>query len=119
MTAKLTANLANGSAAISLSLANGEKFQGQLKVFHPSTSNLEPTGAPPVPPQPNLAFAWDSVYGQGFFVAHVLGQQLGQGVLTGSQGSVVQVEVAVAKGVGIDNKGNMYKIVFAAPAEPQ
>jgi len=31
------------------------------------------------PPQPNLAFAWDAVYGQGFFVAKILGKKFGQG----------------------------------------
>jgi len=113
----MTAKLYESPPNITLTLANGELFNGRLKVLYPSSSNLNPAGAPPAPPQPNLAFAWDTVYGQGFFVAHVLGQQLGQAVITGNQGTVVQVEVAIARGVAIDNKGNIYKIVFAV-AQP-
>jgi hypothetical protein len=44
------------------------------------------------PPQPNLAFAWDAVYGQGFFVAKILGKKFGQGVFIGNQGTLLQVE---------------------------
>jgi hypothetical protein len=108
----MTARLSEKPPSISLALANEEQFKGPLKVLYPSSSNLSPAGSPPALPQPNLAFAWDTVYGQGFFVAKVLGQQLGQAVLTGSQGTVVQVEIAVARGVAVDNKGNIYKIVF-------
>jgi len=108
----LTAKLYQSHLRITLTLANGELFNGQLKVLYPSSSNLNPAGAPPSPPQPNLAYAWDTVYGQGYFVAHVLGQQLGQAVITGNQGTVIQVEVAIAHGVAIDNKGNIFKIVF-------
>jgi hypothetical protein len=108
----MTAKLYQSHLRITLTLANGELFNGELKVLYPSSSNLNPTGAPPSPPQPNLAYAWDTVYGQGYFVAHVLGQQLGQAVITGNQGTVIQVEVAIAHGVAIDNKGNIYKIVF-------
>lgn len=108
----MTARLTQSPSAISLVLANGERFSGPIKVVNPASANLNPAGPPLVLPQPNLAFAWGTVYGQGFFVAKVLGQQLGQGVLTGSQGTVVQVEIAVARGVAVDNKGNIYKIVF-------
>jgi hypothetical protein len=108
----MTARLQEKPTKIALTLANGEQFNGPLKVLYPSTADLSPAGAPPALPQPNLAFAWDRVYGRGFFVARVLGQQLGQGVLTGNQGTVVQVEVAVARGVAVDNKGNIYKIVW-------
>jgi hypothetical protein len=108
----MTARLNENPSSVSLTLANGEQFKGPLNVLHPSSSNLNPAGAPPALPQPNLAFAWDTVYGQGFFVAKVLGNQLGQAVLSGNQGTVVQVEIALARGVAIDNKGNVYKIVF-------
>jgi hypothetical protein len=108
----MTAKLYESPSRVTLTLANGELFNSRLQVLYPSSSNLNPTGAPPAPPQPNLAYAWDTVYGQGFFVAHVLGQQLGQAVITGSQGTIVQVEVAVARGVAIDSKGNFYKIVW-------
>lgn len=64
-------------------------------------------------PQPNLAFAWDEVYGQGFFVAHILGKQIGQGIFTGKQGTVLQLESLDGRnGVAVDNKGNIYKVVW-------
>ncbi|MGB6803488.1 MAG: hypothetical protein WBE31_14575, partial [Candidatus Sulfotelmatobacter sp.] len=64
-------------------------------------------------PQPNLAFAWDAVYGEGFFVAHILGNEFGQGVFTGNQGTVLQVETLDGRnGVAVDNKGNTYKMVW-------
>jgi hypothetical protein len=64
-------------------------------------------------PQPNLAFAWDAVYGEGFFVAHILGNKFGQGVFTGNQGTVLQVESLDGRnGVAVDNKGNTYKMVW-------
>jgi hypothetical protein len=64
-------------------------------------------------PLSNLAFAWDAVYGDGFFVAHVLGKKFDQAVFTGTQGTVLQVEsVDGRNGVAIDNKGNTYKLVW-------
>ena len=81
------------------------------------------------PGQFSLASAWDTVYGQGFYTAHVLGTPLfAQTVLTGNQGSVLQVEMyrqehgsdtdpnSVApldiRGVAKDSKGNIYKLAF-------
>ncbi|MGB8845433.1 MAG: hypothetical protein WCC73_07115, partial [Terracidiphilus sp.] len=74
------------------------------------------------PPQPNLAFAWDVVYGQGFFLANILGSKtVGQATLTGSNGTVLQIEFQAEKlgmpventfGVAVDNKGNIYKVVL-------
>jgi hypothetical protein len=52
-------------------------------------------------------------YGEGFFVKHILGNKIGQGVFTGSQGTVLQVEWLNGEtGVAADNKGNMYKMVW-------
>ncbi len=65
------------------------------------------------PPQPDLAFAWDAVYGQEYFTAQVLGRSLLQGVFIGSHGTVLQVESLNGKfGVAADNKGNLYKMVW-------
>jgi hypothetical protein len=69
-------------------------------------------------PQPNLAFAWDAIYGQGFFLAQILGNQIKQVVAKGDQGTVIQVECLPAggpnslNGVAVDSKGNLYKVVF-------
>ena len=95
----------------SWTVANGEVLQGRPKTVKASSVNM-PVGAS-YPPQPNLAFAWDAVYGQGFFVAKILGKKFGQGVFIGNQGTLLQVETLDGRnGVAVDNKGNIYKMVW-------
>jgi hypothetical protein len=61
---------------------------------------------------------WDSVYGAGYFAAHVLGNKLyARSTLTGNMGTVLHVEFSNenntrgnAKGVAEDNKGNVFKV---------
>jgi hypothetical protein len=107
-----------GPAAVFLLLkswtvANGEELQGKPKTVQASSVNPTPATGTISFPQSNLAFAWDAVYGEGFFVAHILGKKFGQGVFTGSQGTVLQVESLDGRnGVAVDNKGNMYKMVW-------
>ena len=74
----------------SWTVANGEVLQGRPKTVKASSVNMPEVGAS-YPPQPNLAFAWDAVYGQGFFVAKILGKKLAQGVFIGNQGTLLQV----------------------------
>jgi len=96
----------------SWTVADGEVLQGKPKTVKATSVNMPPAEACD-PPQPNLAFAWDAVYGQGFFVARILGKNIGQAVFTGSQGTVLQVESLDGRnGVAVDNKGNMYKLVW-------
>jgi hypothetical protein len=99
---------------MSLTLSNGEAFKGNIAFMHASFLNSKKPGTPAsYPPQPNLAFAWDAVYGQGYYVAHVLGKRIGQKVFTGNRGTVLQVEFLDGKfGVAVDNKGNVFKIAF-------
>jgi hypothetical protein len=123
--AAFTAKLPLGKARkITLIQANGESFAGTWKIVTASTANAKPPGDPAsFPPQPNLAFAWDAVYGPGYYVANILGSQtLGQGVATGNQGTVLQIEFRQERlylvpvdnsfGVAVDNKGNIYKVVL-------
>jgi hypothetical protein len=70
--------------------------------------------------------AWDTVYGQGYYLAHVLGEgQYGRATMTGNQGTSLQVEIhssvsrqgsemqtSQPKGVAKDSKGNLYKVVL-------
>jgi hypothetical protein len=94
-------------------VANGEVLQGKPKTVQASSVNPPLATGTISLPQPNLAFAWDAVYGEGFFVAHILGKKFGQGVFTGSQGTVLQVECLDGRnGVAVDNKGNTYKMVW-------
>jgi|SRR5277367_2324728 len=97
----------------SWTVANGEVLLGKPKTVTASSANAAPPTETISLPQPNLAFAWDAVYGEGFFVAHILGKKLAQGVFTGSQGTVLQVETLDGRnGVAVDNKGNTYKMVW-------
>jgi hypothetical protein len=119
-----TAKLAmSGARKITLTLAGGETFQGTWAVTTVSFVNSKSPGTPDsYPPQPNLAFAWDLVYGQGYFLANILGSTtLGQASATGNNGTVLQLEFRAEKlglppddmfGVAIDNKGNIYKVVI-------
>ena len=68
-----------------------------------------------------MSAQWDQVYGQGFFVANVLGNPIfARAVLTCKLGTTLNIEFferdagafAGAKGVGQDSKGNLYKVTF-------
>ena len=99
----------------SWTLANGEVLPGKCAEVKASSMNTKTPGMPEsYPPQPNLAFAWDAIYGQGYFAAHILGWKIWQGIFTGNQGTVLQVELLRdgQHGAAVDNKGNIYKVVW-------
>jgi hypothetical protein len=109
----------NGTASGKFTLveANGESFQGKWSYVTASFVNAK---APQDPaaflPQPNLAFAWDAVYGQGYFLAKAVGQRMRQVVVTGNHGTTMQVECIPGAfpsfyGIAVDSKGNIYKVV--------
>jgi len=107
------------SGNFTLVQANGETFQGKWAFLVPSYVNAKtPETSANYLPQPNLAFAWDTVYGQGFFLAQVLGTRIMQVVATGDKGTVIQVERlygdprAGFNGVAVDSKGNVYKVLW-------
>jgi hypothetical protein len=116
-------NYLHTSGNITLTQAGGEKFQGTWSTVTITFINSKTPGTPAgFPPQPNLAFAWDLVYGPGYFNMHILGSQtVGQATATGSNGTILQLEFQKEKlgapidnifGVAIDNKGNIYKVVL-------
>jgi hypothetical protein len=120
-TAKITGAFNSGN--LSVILANGETFTGPWKAL--SVKTRAQNAASSTPEQVSLASAWDTVYGQGFYTAHVLGTRLfAQAVLTGNQGTVLQVEMyrqehgadssapLDIKGVAKDSKGNIYKLAL-------
>jgi len=92
---------------------DGELLNGKFANVNATSVNAKTPGGPDsYPPQPNLAFAWDVVYGQGYFAAHILGKKILQGVFTGDKGTVLQVEILdELHGAAVDNKGNVYKEV--------
>jgi lysozyme family protein len=119
--AKLSGAFNSGN--FSVVLGDGEVCKGRwAKVPRPKTSN-DVTTTTAVPAN-NLSAEWDTVYGTGFYLAHVLGARLyARAVLTGNRGTVLNVElykpdkventtVAAIKGVAKDNKGNIYKVAF-------
>jgi hypothetical protein len=66
----------------------------------------------------DMAADWDSVYGIGYFAAHVLGNKLyARATLAGSKGTVLHVEFSNenntrgnTKGVAADDKDNVFKV---------
>jgi hypothetical protein len=118
----------NHPESISAVLAYGEGFEGRWTSTRTRTGKTRFQDTP-IPPQPELRQAWDTIYGEGFFIAHVLGARFFErAVLTGSKGTVLQVEIyrrphdtdldprlAVPldiQGVAQDDKGDIYKIIF-------
>jgi len=108
---------------VSMVLANGEAFSGSWQMLYNKSGNQ--VGGATTPESASLAAAWDAVYGQGFYVAHVLGaNRVGHIVLTGTKGTVLQVEwwdqsragdgttIVGDKGIAQDNKGNIYKLAW-------
>ena len=98
----------------SWTVANGEVLDGKPKKLKATSANaVAPAPAAVNLPESNLAWAWDAVYGDGYFVAHILGKEFLQGTFRGSQGTALQVESLNGRnGVAVDNKGNVYKMVW-------
>ncbi|HKF52016.1 MAG TPA: hypothetical protein VKB26_06865 [Candidatus Acidoferrales bacterium] len=98
----------------SWTVANGEVLEGKPKKMKATSANTQAPSPGSIDlPEPNLAWAWDAVYGDGYFVARILGKEFGQGVFRGSKGTVLQVESDDGRnGVAVDNKGNVYKMVW-------
>jgi hypothetical protein len=99
------------SGTVSVVLDNGEVCTGpwELASKTPSAAAVTPI---------DMAADWDSVYGPGYFAAHVLGNKLyARATLTGSKGTVLHVEFSnesntrgSTKGVAQDNRGNVFKV---------
>lgn len=109
------------SGNISVVLADGEVCKGR---WHEGQTIPSPTlsSAHSSPPA-SLSSEWDTVYGSGFYVAHVLGSKLfAHGEAYGNRGTTLYMEMyradpgggspPVIRGVAKDNKGNIYKMVF-------
>jgi hypothetical protein len=109
------------NGTFSMVLPNGETFQGPWKMIYQKAAT--PSAAVAAPESTSMAAAWDTVYGQSFYNAHVLGTPyFAHTVMTGSQGTILQVEWYVhevsgatiigTRGIAKDSKGNIYKLVF-------
>ncbi len=115
--ARVAAGIHSGSFTATLN--NGSRCQGQWTRV--STKPREGGSAP----AGNLASAWDTVYGPGFYTANVLGARIHiEGKIPCSAGGSLHVEAVqhdkgtgndatlVIKGVATDDSGNIYKLAF-------
>lgn len=109
---------------ISVALSDGEVCTGHWVIVHPVQVPKGATTATAAPTN-GMPSAWDTVYGAGFYVSHVLGARLyAQAAATGDRGTVLNVEMYQpaneheattadsVKGVAKDNKDNIYKLVL-------
>ena len=95
------------SATISFHLADGEKFSGPCAFGSAAGVNDDLKGA------------WDSVYGQGDYLAHVVGAANHcTAKLTGSKQTIFRLEAynetvgPLLKGLAEDSNSNIYKVAF-------
>jgi hypothetical protein len=112
--ARITGILNSGH--ISVNLANGEVCTGPWALV----SRAPTSGAPPA--SVDWARVWDTVYGNGYYTANVLGARLHvRSTLTGSKGTTLDVEMyrrdipgamTEIHGVARDSSGNIYKLVI-------
>jgi hypothetical protein len=122
LVAKITGAFTPGD--ISVVLSDGEKCKGRWAMV-PRAQVPKGANTASAPTTNGMSSVWDTVYGSGFYVAHVLGTRLyAQAVVTGNQGTVLNVEmykpegehegnpVSAVKGVAKDNKDNIYKLVL-------
>jgi hypothetical protein len=120
--AKMTGSFTPGN--FSAVLRDGEVCKGHFTVVR-SGAIPKNTTADNAQVEGPLSSVWDSVYGPGFYVAHVLGARYyARTVATGTRGTTLKVEiyrpvsveegtqVASIKGVARDSAGNTYKVVF-------
>lgn len=120
--AKFTGAFNSGN--LSVVLADGEVCKGRWATVPRPNTPSDATAASAVSAN-NLSAEWDTVYGTGFYVAHVLGARLyARAALTGTRGTTLNVEmykpdnmventsVGAIKGVAKDDKGNIYKVAF-------
>lgn len=102
--------------------ADGETLKGKCDWITASSANAStdasadasgPATTDSNSPQQNLAAAWDLVNGPGYYASHVAGNKILHGTFTGDKGTVLQVEsLDNYVAVGVDNRGNLYKIVW-------
>ena len=108
---------------ISLVLSSGELCKGHWTQVAPTQLPKSPNAAGVQITAGDMSSVWDSVYGPGYYVAHVLGAHYYyESVVSGNRGTVINVQLYFDnsesqgkyyrfKGVARDNKGNIYKLI--------
>jgi hypothetical protein len=96
----------------SFSYANGEILKGKPESATAPVVDETAQDASDTNPQ-NLAAAWDLAYGPGYYTSHVAGKKILRGTFTGDKGTTLEVEsLDNFVAVGVDNHGNLYKLVW-------
>jgi hypothetical protein len=106
---------------VSFVIGDGEVCKGRwTRVVPVKTANKGAAAATPL--SSGMPAVWDTVYGSGYYVAHVLGASLyAQAAITGDRGTVLDVEFYRPNpggeqvrilGVAKDSKDNIYKLVL-------
>lgn len=119
-TAKMSGGFHSGNMTVNLS--SGEKGMGRWQWAKPESPSAEKFGANTSTSE-NLASVWGAVYGQDFYVSHVLGRLMARAEITGDRGTRLQIEMyrpvgeggdvpVNFRGVARDNQGNIYKVAF-------
>ena len=109
------------SGTVTVVTDDGEVCSGKWGFISRTTATKDGSsaaGVAPPPPSVNMDADWDLVYGQGYYVAHVVGNKLyARATLTGQKGTVIYAEFSnetnqrgQTKGVAEDNHGNIFKI---------
>lgn len=106
----LTMNGVYDTGTLTATLPDGEECKGDWGAISPTDPNAR-----------QMSAVWDSVYGNGFFVAHVLGSRVfAAAVLKGDRGTTLNVQIYDPKpgdvsaviGVATDNSGNQFKLTM-------
>jgi hypothetical protein len=98
------------SGTISVALSNGEVCKGPWAFVSgkPTAGTTETV---------DLAAQWDTVYGSGYYVSHVLGNKLYARATLAGKSTIMHVELTNennepghTRGVAQDNQGNVFKV---------
>ena len=105
------------SGDVELTMPSGEKLTGRWSSLAPRQVSVSRfSGNANI--TSGLETAYAAVYGSGVTVSNVPGINRGTAFLTGSKGTNMEVEfrtgsgTASGNGVAIDNRGNIYKVIF-------
>lgn len=106
-----------GRLSKSVTTGSGEVCKGPWAFVSKSAPEKSGTGSGDSASS-HMAANWDTVYGAGYYVAHVVGNKLyARAVLTGNRGTTIRAEFSnehnergQTKGVAEDNNGNVFKV---------
>lgn len=102
---------------VELTMPSGEQLRGRWSSLAPQQVTASKFSGN-VALNQGITSAYGTVYGSGVSVSNVPGVNKGTAFLTGSQGTNMEVEfwtgsgTASGNGVAIDNRGNVYKVIF-------